>query len=170
MDRITRYKDDVFRDWDVVAPNVFFESEQSSGQGCETLWFYSVPEARRFIEKHGRLTGKHSGLCSRCRCYYSPDQKKYTKYPEYACKKWKDSVVKVPRSIRIGGKRILTHEDLFKMMLGCENTLFLMKPIIVNRVRRKSFDESIFMETHLTNAISAIESARRHYKKAIIHL
>ena len=82
---IIEYKDDIFRDTNVLKPNVYFDL----GQGCGTIWFNSVSEARKFIEKHGRISGRDSGLCEQCGCHYSVGSKEHKQYPEFACRDWK---------------------------------------------------------------------------------
>ena len=85
---IREYNDDICRDYNVLNKNVYFKP----GQGCGTIWFNSVPNAREFINEYGHLSGQDSKLCKKCQCHYSINDKEYDKYPEFACKQWKEQI------------------------------------------------------------------------------
>lgn len=89
---IIDYDDDVHRDTNVLEPNVY----TGAGQGCGTVWFDSVLQARRIITKLGRIpTGQDSGLCEQCSCHYSFGSPEHKKYPEYACREYKKSIAQI---------------------------------------------------------------------------
>lgn len=86
---ILDYKGDIHRDTNVFGDNVYTEN----GQGCGTVWFASVKQARQVIGRLGRAPkGHESGLCPKCSCYYSFGSKQYKQYPEFACREWKRSI------------------------------------------------------------------------------
>lgn len=85
---IQEYKDDINRDYNIHDKNVYF----GNGQGCGTIWFKSVPDARKFINEYGYLSGFDSKLCKKCQCHYSIDNKEYNKYSKFACEQWKEQI------------------------------------------------------------------------------
>lgn len=85
---ITDYKDNISRDNDVLGDQVYFDN----GQGCGTIWFKSVPEARKFIAKHGRIGGYHSGLCVKCQCHYSIRDREHKKFKPWICNEWAEKL------------------------------------------------------------------------------
>ena len=44
---IRDYKDNISKDFDVLGDNIYFDN----GQGCGTIWFKTIEEARKFIAK-----------------------------------------------------------------------------------------------------------------------
>ena len=60
--KIVTYKGNIYKNHGIDGDNVYFDN----GYGCKTIWFTTVPEARKFLQKHGHLTGKDSGLCDVC--------------------------------------------------------------------------------------------------------
>jgi len=82
---IREFKGNIKKDSRVCKPNYYFDN----GQGCGTIWFISRKQAEKFLEKHGMIGGRDSGLCNKCACSYSYGTEEYKKYPEYACTKWK---------------------------------------------------------------------------------
>jgi len=87
---IIDYKDDLHRDTNVFRNNVY----AGNGQGCNTVWYSSVPYARQLI-KHLGFTpdGRQAKLCSLCKCHHSHGNKEWTDAPyEYACKEWKEII------------------------------------------------------------------------------
>jgi len=94
------YKDEIYKDTDVVGDNVYF----TNGQGCDTIWFASVEDARRFIAKYGRITGQDSDLCKVCACHYSYFDKEIEKYSEFVCEDWKKEM-KRKAGIKINEKK-----------------------------------------------------------------
>jgi len=91
---IIDYKDDIHKDTFVYPPNIYF----GNGQGCGTLWFYTPKEAKDFITKHGRLSGRDSGLCKKCQNHYSFGTPEYKKYPPFACKQWKEKIAGIKQN------------------------------------------------------------------------
>ena len=51
---IIEYGDGIFRDTNVIGENVYL-AEPGRGQGCDTIWFQTVAQAREFIKKHGMM-------------------------------------------------------------------------------------------------------------------
>ena len=87
---IIDYKGGISKDTNVLGNKVYFDN--GHGQGCGTIWFKDVGEAERFERKHGRIDARASGLCKKCRCNYSSGTEEYKKYPDFACKKWKEKI------------------------------------------------------------------------------
>ena len=88
---VRTYKDNIHKDTNICdSEKVYF----SNGQGCDTIWFKTIKEAREFIEKHGRINGHTAGLCEKCSCHYSYQTKEWKKYPEYSCFEWKEIIKK----------------------------------------------------------------------------
>jgi len=87
---IIDHKDGISRDTHVLGDNVYF----GLGQGCGTIWFKTVGQARSFLKKHGEISGRDSSLCKKCQCHYSSllNPKEYQKYPDFACGKWKEQI------------------------------------------------------------------------------
>lgn len=82
---IRTYNGDVYRDCDVLGPeNVFY----SDGEGCGTIWFKTVGDARKFRDHYGRLSGRTSGLCVHCQHSYSYGTMEYRYLPPLLCRKW----------------------------------------------------------------------------------
>lgn len=79
-------------------PKVFI----GNGQGCGTVWYYTVADARRAVELNGGVPphGRQSGLCEGCHCHFSPrtQPKLYRQATPYACSDWKDqwTALKLP--------------------------------------------------------------------------
>ena len=81
---IIDYADGISRDTNVLGENVYYDN----GQGCGTIWFKNVKQARKFIAKHGRIDGRDSGLCKKCQCHYSKGTHGWTIYKQWVCHKW----------------------------------------------------------------------------------
>lgn len=81
---IIDYKNNISRDTHIYGDNVYY----TSGQGCGTIWFKNVADARKFIAKHGRITGQESGRCKLCQNAYSFNSDEYNKYFPFACNSW----------------------------------------------------------------------------------
>lgn len=81
---IIDYDGGISRDTNVLGENVYYDD----GQGCGTIWFKSVEEARKFIAKHGRISGQDSGLCKNCQHHYSHGTKGWNTYKPWACHRW----------------------------------------------------------------------------------
>ena len=64
---IATYKDDISRDFSIFGNCVYL----GNGQGCGTIWFKSVPIARKALLRDGIKTGADLCDCSRCACHYS---------------------------------------------------------------------------------------------------
>lgn len=89
---IIDYEGDVHRDTAVLAPNVYC----GNGQGCGTVWFDTVEQARAVIKKLGKTpTGQDAGLCHECSCHYSYGSAEYLRYPEWACREYKRKIAQV---------------------------------------------------------------------------
>ena len=84
------YKDNIYKDTNICDPERVYFSD--GGQGCRTIWFKTVKEARKFIKQHGRITGYDAGLCEKCQGHYSWMTKGWIKYPAYACSQWKEEI------------------------------------------------------------------------------
>lgn len=85
------YNDDIARDFNVLGDNVYMDN----GQGCDTIWFKSVPECRKFLKNNGwryNFSGRYSGLCNCCRCHYSITDPEYQKLEDFMCHKWKEDI------------------------------------------------------------------------------
>ena len=82
---VREFEGGVFRDSNVFADNIYF----TIGQGCDTIWFGKIEEARNFIDVKGKISGHDSGMCDKCACRYSHGTRENKKYPEYACTEWK---------------------------------------------------------------------------------
>lgn len=81
---IIDYDGDIARDTNVLGENVYYDN----GQGCGTIWFKTVGDARKFIAKYGRISGQDSGLCKKCQCHYSKDTHGWNIYKPWVCDKW----------------------------------------------------------------------------------
>jgi len=85
---ITTYKDEIYRDWNVEGPyNVYL----SYGQGCGTVWYKSVPDARKAHEAndHKEPDGASIGLCHLCAYSYSNTNPLHEHLPPNLCGQWK---------------------------------------------------------------------------------
>lgn len=82
------YDGGIARDTNVLDENVYFDN----GQGCGTIWFKNVEDARKFIAKHGRISGQDSGLCKNCQCHYSHGTKEWKKYKPWICHQWAEEL------------------------------------------------------------------------------
>lgn len=81
---IINYGDHISRDTNILGDSVYYDN----GQGCGTIWFKNVKQARKFIAKYGRIGGQDSGLCKKCECHYSKGTHGWTIYKPYVCNKW----------------------------------------------------------------------------------
>lgn len=82
---IREYQGEIYRDYDVLDPECVY---YSNGEGCGTIWFKTVADARRFKDHYGRLSGKTSGLCVHCQYHYSYGTMEYRYLPGLLCRKW----------------------------------------------------------------------------------
>ena len=88
---IIDYGGGVSRDTAILGDNVYADN----GQGCRTVWYPSVEQARRVITALGFTpNGRDSGLCEQCSCHYSYGTPEWGKYPEFACCEWKEKVAR----------------------------------------------------------------------------
>lgn len=78
---IRDFKDDISKDTNVFGANVYL----TSGQGCSTIWFETVPQARKALKRDGIKTGKDLVDCTKCNCHYSYGTREYRKYPPHLC-------------------------------------------------------------------------------------
>jgi len=81
---IIDYEEGISRDTNVYGENVYFDN----GQGCGTIWFKNVKEAKDFLEEKGKISGFDSGLCDKCGC----SAKGRGKYKDFVCKEWKEKI------------------------------------------------------------------------------
>jgi hypothetical protein len=79
---IQKYKDGIKKDHNIVDK---YKTYLGNGQGCETVWFSSVPAARKALKQNGIKTGRDLFNCKECACHYSCFNEEHLKYPEYAC-------------------------------------------------------------------------------------
>lgn len=89
----------IYRDYNVVDGQQVYIG---NGQGCDTLWFKSVKEARRFIRTFrdkmvvtdlGIVQGLiPKSICNKCRCHYSFGTKEWEKYKDFACEEYKEEL------------------------------------------------------------------------------
>lgn len=89
---IIQYKDGIFKDTNVYGDNIYLAGNR--GQGCGTIWFSSVNQARKALEKDGVITGSELYDCKKCACHYSITDERHNKYPEFACHKAKGNYTK----------------------------------------------------------------------------
>lgn len=88
---IIDYDYGVSRDTAVLGDNVY----AGNGQGCGTVWYPTVKQARRVIDRLAFTPdGRDSGLCEVCACHYSFGTEEFNKYPEFACGEWKGKVAR----------------------------------------------------------------------------
>jgi len=91
------YADDISRDTDVHGDDVYVNT---GGQGCETVWYSSVPACRALLRHKGKVpSGRDLGLCCVCSCHYSVTEKGYKGYPEFVCKDYKEGLSRLANEI-----------------------------------------------------------------------
>jgi len=99
IDHIRDYKDNLSRDFNISPPNVY----ANNGQGCGTVWYPTVPEARKVLQKFRELMkneeatpeGSDSGLCILCKCHYSFHSDEHgVALQDHLCTKWKELMAK----------------------------------------------------------------------------
>ena len=86
----------IARDYSVHGEQVFI----GNGQGCGTIWFWDVKDARRFIDFYEDELKRSrdfriipSELCKDCKCHYSygtPEWKKAKR--EFNCREYKEEL------------------------------------------------------------------------------
>jgi len=81
MHTIQTTVDNIKKDLNVYGDNVYL----GNGQGCDTIWFKTVPQARKALERDGIKTGHDLCDCSKCGCHYSFQSPGWKKYPQHAC-------------------------------------------------------------------------------------
>ncbi len=92
---IIEYGDGIFRDTNVIGDNVYL-AKPGRGQGCDTIWFETVRQAREFIKRHGLINGHAARVCAQCKCHFGFNTKEWKNAPfEQACKDWKEKIAKV---------------------------------------------------------------------------
>jgi len=85
----------IFRDYNVV------DEEQvyiGNGQGCDTFWFKSVRDAKRFIDKYRDKMKPNAfglgliprSLCMKCRSHYPFGTEEWKRYPDNVCEELKN--------------------------------------------------------------------------------
>ena len=90
---IIDYKNHICRDTNVVDEkgNVYIEAN-GRGQGCNTVWFKTVRQAQKFIDRHGYTFEIPKEFCLKCSCNYSSNTKKFIEYPPFNCGGYKEKV------------------------------------------------------------------------------
>jgi len=91
---IQEYKNHICRDTNVVDErgNVYIET---GGQGCNTIWFKTVPQAQKFIDKYGFGLSVPKELCLKCQSHYSVNDPKHKFMVDFNCESWKENIAKV---------------------------------------------------------------------------
>ena len=83
------YEGGIHKDTHILGDNVY----AGNGQGCRTVWYPSVAQARKIIRHLGYVPdGTMAGLCQRCACHYSVTDPQYSQYPGFACDAWKRAI------------------------------------------------------------------------------
>jgi hypothetical protein len=90
----------VSKDLNVLGDNTYLDN----GQGCGTIWFKNVPEARKFLDSNllnpWNFDGQDSGLCNCCRCSVSNLDPEYKKREDFMCREWKEDIKQEVRDKR----------------------------------------------------------------------
>ena len=93
----------IFRDYNVADDRQVYIG---NGQGCDTFWFRSVKEAKKFIDKYrDKLkcdeNGREPGLgliprelCERCQCHYSAFTEEFKKFKPHVCEELKEKLIR----------------------------------------------------------------------------
>ncbi len=82
----------VCKDTNVLGSNCYAEWPEG-GQGCGTIWFATVGQARAVALQLRRMpTGREAGLCDQCRGTHRHGSAGWKKYPDWACKEWKERI------------------------------------------------------------------------------
>ena len=87
---LTIYKDDIKKYWPIYGNNVYL----TNGQGCHTVWFPTVPVARKALKKDGIITGKDLADCSKCQCHYSYSDPIHDTLEPHICRQAKEDYAK----------------------------------------------------------------------------
>jgi hypothetical protein len=92
INHVRIYKDGIYRDFNIISKDRPVYA--SNGQGCDTVWYESVPKARKIKKLWNGVApnGHMAGLCNQCGCHYSIRDPEHDKYPQHACKEWKEKV------------------------------------------------------------------------------
>ena len=126
--------DEVHRDTNVLGDRYYL----TNGQGCGTIWFASLAEARRFRAIFGNnADGYHSGICERCACHYSISDPEQAKYPEFACFAWKEEQKEISRKL----KRTKLGKLMKEAMESCEFRGHEMGPWRVDFDQKRALTE-----------------------------
>jgi len=83
---IQTFKNNIHKDTAVYGDNVYI----GNGQGCGTIWFKSMAQARKAFQKDGIKTGCHLFDCLKCACHYSAWDVKQKDFEFHACSKVKE--------------------------------------------------------------------------------
>lgn len=96
---ITTYKDDIRRDWDILKPNVYIENAKDLG--CGTVWFDTVPEARKvlFSKDWDGPKGQDAGVCYLCACSYSLHDPEHKGKRDFLCRQYKYLWTQIAREL-----------------------------------------------------------------------
>jgi hypothetical protein len=108
---IPELKGMICKDTNVYGANIYFEG-MNIGQGCNTIWYDSVPACRAMLRIMNKVPeGHHTELCHKCKCHYSVSDPNYRNYKDYACVRYKDRIctqanVIIKKYPELGKKRI----------------------------------------------------------------
>ncbi len=81
----------IAKDFSVHGNNTYHDAD---GQGCGTIWFKSVPVARKALKANGVKNGSDFVDCTQCRCSHSVSESNYESFPEYLCREAKREYAK----------------------------------------------------------------------------
>jgi len=83
---IRDYEGDIHRDFNVLPPNVYI----GEGQGCSTIWYYTVPQARKARKNRHIPSGYDAKLCRACACACSVSDPCHKYLREFICGEYKN--------------------------------------------------------------------------------
>lgn len=93
ISHIRTYKDHIQRDFSICGS---YSVYMDVGQDCGTIYYLSVPIARKVLEldENAPLTGRELADCTKCACHYSYGTKEYNQYSLHLCKEAKEKYAK----------------------------------------------------------------------------
>jgi len=88
----------IYRSYSVAGEQVYL----GNGQGCDTFWFRSVEDARRFIDAYiDTIKSDKKGLglipvelCKNCRCHYPYGTPEWQRTKDWNCFKFKQELIR----------------------------------------------------------------------------
>lgn len=86
---IVYYDNGISRDTNVLDKSNVYVQAVHRGQGCDTVWFESVGQARRAVAA-GIKSGHDLFDCGKCACHYSISEAGFEKFPMHACSEAKE--------------------------------------------------------------------------------